>query len=126
MKPVTPKKRITSTVILGIILLSLFILIIIFFPISLKEIANSGSSESAEEEGARAIGLIFVYILIIPLLLIASFGAVIIGGICLPFSIRNRLSTLKAVRIISYIYDGLFGLIIILGIIKSILIFLGM
>ena len=106
------KKRITSTVILGIFLAIAIFVGIMFARISLTEL----KAENPEE----AVGLVFA-VLILVVFVFMAYGLIIIASaICLPFAIRNRRSTLKAVRIISYIYDAAFALLIVLSIVKII------
>ena len=114
------KKRITSTVILGIFLLSALFAVIVFLPLSWTALKGSAEEGSKEEAAAVIFGS-----LIIVLAMLAYIISGVLSAICLPFAIANRKSTLKAVRIISYVYDGLFGALIITSIVKLVLYMLG-
>ena len=72
------------------------------------------------EDAAEAIGLVFAAMIMIVIVFMAYGAIILASAICLPFAIRNRRSTLKAVRIISYVYDAAFALLIILSIVKLI------
>ena len=124
------KKRITSTVIVGIVLILALALTISLLPVTwaainqvIEESKSSSSSGAgqAAEAGAMALvaalGVVFVVIL--------EFAILIANGICLPFAIKNRRSTLKPIRIISYVYDGLIGAMMITATVKIILLFAG-
>lgn len=124
------KPRIASTIVLGI-LLSIFLLVsILFAPITwsmIREATNS-TAEGSESATGEVVG-VFAIALVLSLgvaLAIVAYAAVIIGsGICLIFTLKNRKSTLKPVRIISYVYDGLVGLLITFAILKIVLLAIG-
>ena len=130
MKPVTyDKKRIVSTVIIGI-----FVLLALFVALSCAPLTWAALKEAAEQQkeqgsGAEQVAVVGALALVLALgmalAIVAYFGVIITCGICLPFAIMNRRSTLKPVRIISYVYDGLIGALLLLSIIKLILIFAG-
>ena len=112
------KKRITSTVILFLFLGLVLFVTIPFLPLSwtaLKESAEESGQGWAAVFGALAIVICFIFYI----------GALVASGICLPFAIANRKSTLKPVRILSYVLDGAFGAVILMIIIKMILLLLG-
>ena len=106
------KKRLFSTVLLGLFLLSCIIVAASFAPLTLESLKS-------EEGGAgEAIGAAFGGMMMIIVVFMAYGAVVIASAICLPFAISNRRSTLKAVRIISYAYDGLFAVLILFSIVK--------
>ena len=124
------KKRIVSTVFLGLFLAGCIFLLVMFFPISWKAI-NEAVEQSKTDSGdvtgeivaasavafAGALTIVFVFLLM---------GLVaLISAICLPFSIRNRKSVLQPIRIISYIYIGLYSISLIMSITKIILLICG-
>ena len=124
------KPRITSTVIIGI-----FLAIAMFFALLLvgvswtavKEAADAAkeSGEDAASQVAGGAAVAFVGAIGVVLVMIVYIGVVIDTAIILPFSIKNRKSTLKPIRIISYVFDGLIGATLVLSIIKIILFIAG-
>lgn len=114
------KPRITSTVILGLFLISSIISAVMLLPISW---ADLNKSVEEAQEGGLVVAL-FLGIGIIAVAISMLFIAVI-DGISLIFTIKNKNSTIPAVRIISYVMDGLFGLLILGFLIRAILLFCG-
>ena len=112
------KKRITSTIILGIILTILIILTIIFLPTSLSALQEEASEQ---ESAAGSIALIFVGVIGLVLIFFFQIAINVVSGICLIFSIKNRQSTLKPIRIISYVMDALFFAVNITTLVKIII-----
>ena len=124
------KKRIASTVILGVVLVISLIFTFIFIGTSwadLKAIVDSSSSsqETASGQVASAFAVALAGSIWIIFIVGIYFAILISGLICLPFSIRNVKSTLLGIRIVSFIYDGLFAFTITASIVKIILFFLG-
>ena len=124
------KKRITSTVIIGIILSICLALTIILLPISWSAIQQAieeskAAQESAAGQAASAGALAIVAAVGVVLVVLVEIGILIANGICLPFAIKNRRSTLKPIRIISYVYDGLIGAMMLTATIKIILFIAG-
>lgn len=121
------KPRIASTVVIGIFLLVGIIFAVIFAPITWKAIqeAIDSSSSSSDPAGQAAGGFVLAIFGGLAVVLVGIvYGAILISsGICLIFAIKNRFSTLKPVRIISYVYDGLAGLLILACIAKILMIF---
>ena len=120
------KPRIPSTIIIGIFLAIGMFLALVFVGFTWKvveemvESAKNSSDEAAGQiAGAGAAALVGA--LGVVLIMIVYIGVTIAMSICLPFSIKNRKSTLKPVRIISYVFDGLIGATLLLSIIKIIL-----
>ena len=124
------KPRIVSTVILGIFLVGCLVLSVSLIPMTwawVKEAAEAAKANSEDpEKGAVAAPVVaFALSLGMILAILVYIGTLITSSICLPFAIKNKKSTLKPIRIISYVYDGLFGAVILLSIIKLILAFAG-
>ena len=124
------KPRIPSTIIISIFLLLGMFFALLFVGTSwaaVKEAADA-AAESQEDAAGQVVGgaaVAFAGAIGMVLVIIVYFGVVIDMGIILPFAIKNRKSTLKPVRIISYVLDGLIGATLLLSIIKIILFFAG-
>lgn len=122
------KKRITSTVILSVVLALFLFLCIAFLPFDVKaEIAKNSKaaqdSSSDPVEGVVATGAIAFVLGIGMVFFIFMYGFIILNSaICLIFTVKNRKSSLKAIRIISYIEDGAFLFCLISSLVKMILI----
>ena len=124
------KPRITSTVVIGIFLTIALISAILFVGVSwadVKAAADSAadSQDSAAGSAAAAGAVVLAGAIGIVMVILVYIGVVVDTAIILPFSIKNRKSTLKPVRIISYVFDGLIGATLLLSIIKLILFFAG-
>ena len=136
MKPVTyDKPRIVSTIILGIIVTAFVFLTIVCMQITMADVraatenaannANDGTAEGAA--GAVVAGGAVALVMALGIVLIAALqiGMAVASGVCLIFTIKNRKSILKPIRIISYVMDGLFGAVILCAILKIIFIAVG-
>ena len=124
------KPRIASTIILGLALTTLLFFSIILLPVTWASITESSSSASSSQESAAGqivAGATVAFALGIGIVLVIFIYAVIhvLSGLCFLFSFKNRQSTLKPIRIISYVYDGLIGVLLLTVILKLILIFAG-
>lgn len=121
-------KRIASTVVIGIFLAISIYFVIILFTFNLKE-SLQRLSDSATDRADGQVGAVvavgFAAGLAGAALIIMAYLFAIIplinSLITIIFSIKNRKSCLKPVRIINYVYDGLLGFIIIFTIVKMIL-----
>ena len=111
------KPRIASTIVVGVLLTFFLILIGLFFPISWKTINDAKNGNIGDVVAALILGLGVALVGVLYILLTIG------NAIILIFAIKNRHSTLKPIRIISYVYDGLIGAAIILCIVKILLIF---
>ena len=124
------KPRITSTIIIGVILTVLLVFTLLLTPVSwaaLKE-AIDESAENSESAGGQIVGAFALAIVgaVGIALVIAIYFLIIIGnGICFIFTFKNRRSTLKPIRIISFVMDGLIGAMVTISIVKIILLFCG-
>lgn len=131
MKPVNyDKPRIVSTVVISIFLAIALFLCLTMYTVWVKDIkaAAEAAKEGSEDPGGQVAGgiavafagaflLIFVYMF--------EIGAAILSAIILPFSINNRKSIHKPVRIISYVYDGLIGAVLLASVLKIVLLSCG-
>ncbi len=125
------KKRIVSTVILSIILSILLVVVLNFLPLdfhqSLEDLQFPDASfEKYGEMSMMLILVISMTFIGMTVMFFAIFiNSAIAAGVCLIFSIRNRKSYLKPIRIINYVLDGGFVFIIGASVIKIILFFCG-
>ena len=112
------KKRIPSTIIISIlVLINLYVVIVGFIPLEIKELLSGGTGLEEPDEitliwGAMAVGIV----------LLAFVGwAVLIAvthAFCLAFTIRNRKSSLISVRIINLVLDVANAFLIIAPVVK--------
>lgn len=124
------KKRIVSTVILSITLSILLIFVLNNLTLDLhKAFENMQSDALIEEYGDMSMLVVVIGglgIIVASVVFLTLFtNATISAGICLIFSIRNRKSCLKSIRIINYVLDGGFAFVIAASITKIILFFCG-
>ena len=111
------KPRIASTVVLGIFLLSSLLIALPFLPLTWKSIVDSANKSDPAAAPIAAFAMALGVVIVIGL-----YGIVAIADvICLVFAVKNRHSTKKPVRIISYVYDGLFAALIVMSVVKIIL-----
>lgn len=111
------KPRITSTIVISIFFLATAAFTVpSFFAFSwkaLNEATDGGTAGDAVVAFFGAFGIVLYFLFL---------GAVVVEcAILLPLSISNRKSTLKPVRILSYVLDGLIGAFLLASIIKIIL-----
>ena len=125
MKEQKPKKRIVSTVILGLILIVGIYFTILLLPVTWAAIKEASENADTGNSVVAGTAVAFALSLGIVLAFIVYIGVLVIGIPCLLFSIRNRKSSLKPIRIISYVYDGLYGAILLISIVKMILLLIG-
>ena len=124
------KPRITSTIIIGVFLTIAMFFAILFAPVTWSAVkaAADAAKDSSEEVAGQVAGsaaVAFVGAIGMVLVIIVYIGVLIDTAIILPFSIKNRKSTLKPVRIISYVLDGLIGATLLFTVVKLILCFAG-
>ena len=123
------KKRIVSTVIIGIFAIISLICVIYLFPINLRQTIDSFNNSVKDNNSAQeAVGAIvvagassIVLVLIILLAYALAIIPIINSSICVIFSIKNRKAYLKPIRIINYVYAGLFAFMFVFCLIKLIL-----
>ena len=116
-------KRIVSTVLISLlVLINLYIVFFFFCRNTLSDFFEGKINTS--ENGAIvafvviALGVVFVIIFLWHILII------IVHSICLIFSIKNRKSSLKSIRIINYVLDVLNVVLIITPLILIIMCYL--
>ena len=113
------KPRITSTVIIAIITVLNIIFIASMCTVSWKAINDAGNGTA----GDAFVVLFAAFGIVLIIFLLAL--TIVPNIVCLVFSIMNRHSTIKAVRIISYVFDGLISAAIVAAIVKIILLLCG-
>ena len=110
------KPRIASTVIIGIILLVAYVVSIYTFVISssiTQEIISKNNNP----------GAVVAIIAVLPFHIIVGGIVLVATGFTLGFSIPNRKSTLKTIRILSYVELGLSIFLIVAWIVISVVLF---
>ena len=120
------KPRIASTIVLGIFLTIFLIVSLLLLPVTWSAINEAiEESQNNSDNAAGAVAASFVIAIFLGLgvaLAIVAYAVILLGaGLCLIFTIKNRKSTLLPIRIISFVYDGLAGAIIVLAIVKILL-----
>ena len=120
------KPRIASTIVIGVFLIIGVVLALTFVGFTwgtvnqmVEEAKNSSDDPAGQVAGAGVVALVGVIGVV--LIFLVYIGVTIAMSICLPFAIKNRKSTLKPIRIISYVMDGLIGSTLLLSIIKMLL-----
>ena len=119
----------SSTIIIGIFIVISAILIAWLVPFNLKEhlarLAENSSSNVPENAGEMIIiyngvaafgGLAILIAAYVP-----AFIILINSSISLIFSIKNKKSTSKTIRITNYVYDVILVIFILFGIVKIVL-----
>ena len=120
------KPRIASMIVLGVFLTIFLIVSLLLLPVTWSAINEAiEESQNNSDSAAGAVAASFVIAIFLGLgvaLAIVAYAVILLGaGLCLIFTIKNRKSTLLPVRIISFVYDGLAGAIIVLAIVKILL-----
>ena len=115
------KPRIPSTIVIGIILLVALFFGITLSPITWTMVKEMESSGSVTGDIVAA----FVVALGVVLSIVVYAAITVAAGVCLIFALKNRHSTLKPVRIINYVYDGIIAALLILSIVKFIMFGIG-
>lgn len=119
------KPRLASTIVIGVFITIALILTLIILPFSWEDVkeAVDKAAESSDSAAGAAVGGFAVAlfgVLGIALVIVVAIANVINSSICLPFAIKNRKSTLKPIRIISYVLDGVTGAVLLTNLIKII------
>ena len=110
--------------------LSLFFAFIVY-PITWAAIKAAADNAADSSDGSAAGAIVgasavaFLGAFAVVFVFIIEIGVIIANVILLPFAIKNRKSTLKPVRIISYVQDGLIAVALIGAILKIILMIAG-
>ncbi len=113
------KPRITSTIIIGIFMVVTIILIGTLYPVSWKALTDAVNGESG------AVFIAFFGALAIVLVMGLIIVSAVVQIILLLFSIANKKSTIKGIRITSFVFDGLLSASIIAAVVKIILLACG-
>ena len=85
-------------------------------------IEQNANQDSTLGEG---IGVALIVVMLIIAIFMTSISSFLIAGISLPFSIRNRKATITPIRVLSFVYDGVSGVIILFAILRIVLLYLG-
>lgn len=119
--------KLPSTIIIGIFLIIFIACITIAYSLNLHEIQQEikNNNEDPNSDLGVAIGLVFVTIIAVIAPILLSIAPVLGGSICLIFAILNKRSSNKVTKIISFVYDGLLSIIIIMGVLRIIFLAVG-
>lgn len=121
--------KLKSTIIIGIILVISIIFVVWLIPFNLKTAIEiykesvQNSNTNVEGEMVIAVNL-FASIGLLTIILSAYIPVVLCilnSGVSLIFSLKNRMSVNKTIRIINYVYDALLISIFVFSITKLIL-----
>ncbi len=113
------KPRVTSTVIIGIFLVINAILAIALYPVWWSSIKVAEEDPAAAPFVALFAGLGVVMILFIYVAIAA------VSLVLFLFSLNNRKSTLKSIRITAIVMDSLLGAMLVASVVKIILLAVG-
>ena len=119
------KPRIASTIVISVFATIALVITLLTLPINwemVKEAVDNTADNADNAAGAVAGGFVIALFgaLAVVLTIALNIANVISMSICLPFSLKNRKSTLKPIRIISYVLDGVTGLILLANIVRVI------
>ena len=119
------KPRKTSTIVISIFITIAVVLTMLILPFDwsdVKEAVDNTADGADNAAGAVAGGFVVALFgaLAVVLAIIVAVANAINAGICLPFAIKNRRSTVKGIRIYSYVLDGIVGAVLLINIIKII------
>lgn len=121
--------KLKSTIIIGIILVISIIFVVWLIPFNLKTAIEiykesvQNSNTNVEGEMVIAVNL-FASIGLLTIILSAYIPVVLCilnSGVSLIFSLKNRMSVNKTIRIINYVYDALLISVFVFSITKLIL-----
>lgn len=127
---VMKKDRLTSTIVIGIILLLCLATVMFVFFTDINSILPKINQPSSDPSGSSSdVGYVIgtgiqagVYAAALAVIYFVLLGVCLIpSGICLVFAIRNRKSSSKPIRIVNYVYDGVAVLVMVMAILKFIL-----
>ena len=122
----TKKKveRLPSTIVIGILLGLALLLLSIAYLINVQEVIREQNANQDSTLG-EGIGVALIVVMLIIAIFVTSISSFLIAGISLPFSIRNRKATITPIRVLSFVYDGVSGVIILFAILRIVLLYLG-
>ena len=121
--------KLKSTIIIGIILVISIIFVVWLIPFNLKTAIEiykeSVQNSNTDVEGEMVIAVnLFASIGLLTIILSAYIPVVLCilnSGVSLIFSLKNRMSVNKTIRIINYVYDALLISVFVFSITKLIL-----
>ena len=121
--------KLKSTIIIGIILVISIIFVVWLIPFNLKTAIEiykeSVQNSNTDVEGEMVIAVnLFASIGLLAIILSAYIPVVLCilnSGVSLIFSLKNRMSVNKTIRIINYVYDALLISVFVFSITKLIL-----
>ena len=122
----TKKKveRLPSTIVIGILLGVALLLLSTAYLINVQEVIREQNANQDSTLG-EGIGVALIVVMLIIVVFVTSIASFLIAGISLPFSIRNRKATITPIRVLSFVYDGVSGVIILFAILRIVLLYLG-
>ena len=122
----TKKKveRLPSTIVIGILLGLALLLLSIAYLINVQEVIREQNANQDSTLG-EGIGVALIVVMLVIAIFVTSISSFLIAGISLPFSIRNRKATITPIRVLSFVYDGVSGVIILFAILRIVLLYLG-
>ena len=122
----TKKKveRLPSTIVIGILLGVALLLLSIAYLINVQEVIREQNANQDSTLG-EGIGVALIVVVLIIAIFVTSISSFLIAGISLPFSIKNRKATITPIRVLSFVYDGVSGVIILFAILRIVLLYLG-
>ena len=122
----TKKKveRLPSTIVIGILLGVALLLLSIAYLINVQEVIREQNANQDSTLG-EGIGVALIVVMLIIVVFVTSISSFLIAGISLPFSIKNRKATITPIRVLSFVYDGVSGVIILFAILRIVLLYLG-
>lgn len=121
----TKKKveRLPSTIVIGILLGVALLLLSIAYLINVQEVIREQNANQDSTLG-EGIGVALIVVVLIIAIFVTSISSFLIAGISLPFSIKNRKATITPIRVLSFVYDGVSGVIILFAILRIVLLYL--
>ena len=122
----TKKKveRLPSTIVIGILLGVALLLLSTAYLINVQEVIREQNANQDSTLG-EGIGVALIVVMLVIAIFVTSISSFLIAGISLPFSIRNRKATITPIRVLSFVYDGVSGVIILFAILRIVLLYLG-
>ena len=122
----TKKKveRLPSTIVIGILLGVALLLLSIAYLINVQEVIREQNANQDSTLG-EGIGVALIVVMLVIVVFVTSISSFLIAGISLPFSIKNRKATITPIRVLSFVYDGVGGVIILFAILRIVLLYLG-
>ena len=117
------KTRIPSTIVNSVfVLINGFFMFFLLIPMDYREIIQNSAESIPQEENMGMLAMVPLLLVgaIVVALIFWMLAIAIMHAIWLIFSIRNRKSPIKAVRVISYVLDASNAILVLAPIIKII------